>query len=62
MADEFEGVGGSYLIDAKGNKTLLFRTDAPAPEKEIIVNTPASTEESEEYAQTDTQDSGSSEN
>lgn len=34
MADEYDGVGGSYLIDPKtGKRTLVERTDGPKPEK-----------------------------
>lgn len=32
MADEYDGVGGSYIIDPKtGKRTLVERTDGPKP-------------------------------
>lgn len=34
MADEYDGVGGSYLVDPKtGKRTLVERTDSIKPEK-----------------------------
>lgn len=33
MADEYDGVGGSYIADPKtGKRTLVERTDGPQPE------------------------------
>jgi len=35
MADEYDGVGGSYLLDPKtGKRTLVERTDGPEPQTE----------------------------
>lgn len=34
MVDEYDGVGGSYLVDPKtGKRTLIERTDSTKPEK-----------------------------
>lgn len=36
--DEFDGVGGSYMVDKKGNKTLIHRTKDQRENVENVKN------------------------
>lgn len=46
MADEFDGVGGSYIVDPKsGKRKLVERTEEKAPTKEKPVQPKTDTED-----------------